>query len=299
MYAGQEQFLAGTTSFIRDSLEAEDPILVVVSALKVELLRAELGMDAKNVHFADMREVGGNPARIIPAWRDFVTDRGGKGNGLRGIGEPIHPDRLPAELVECQRHESLLNLAFADTPAFWLMCPYDIEQLGADVIDEARRSHPHIATQNARSRSDRYRGLDAVAAPFDDPLPEPASPFQRVPFEAASIADIRAFVVQSAAESQLGIDRAEDLALAVSEVAANSVRHGGGRGDLRVWQEDGTLICEIRDDGEMDQPLAGRERPDHEQVGGYGLWLANHLCDLVQIRSHPAGTVVRLHLRPS
>ena len=27
-----------------------------------------------------------------------------------------------------------------------------------------------------------------------------------------------------------------------------------------------------------------------------GLWLANQLCDLVQIRTLPAGTVVRLHM---
>ena len=35
----------------------------------------------------------------------------------------------------------------------------------------------------------------------------------------------------------------------------------------------------------------------HGQPGGYGLWLANQLCDLVQIRSLPAGTAVRLHMR--
>jgi anti-sigma regulatory factor (Ser/Thr protein kinase) len=243
-----------------------------------------------------MREVGSNPARIIPAWRDFVTDHGGE-RGLRGIGEPIGPERGPAELVECQRHESLLNLAFADTPSFWLMCPYDVEQLDASIIDEARRSHPHVAVGDVRKCSDHYRGLEAVAAPFDDPLPEPVGPVPRLPFEAASIAELRAFVVRVCEESRLGGDRAEDLALAVSEVAANSVRYGDGRGELRLWPEDGRLVCEIRDGGEMNEPLAGRERPDHEQVGGYGLWLANHLCDLVQIRSYSTGTVVRLHVR--
>jgi hypothetical protein len=32
-------------------------------------------------------------------------------------------------------------------------------------------------------------------------------------------------------------------------------------------------------------------------VGGFGVWLANQVCDLVQIRSVAAGTVVRLHMR--
>ena len=44
------------------------------------------------------------------------------------------------------------------------------------------------------------------------------------------------------------------------------------------------------------EPLVGRERPAGP-AGGYGLWLANQLCDLVQVRSFPAGSVVRLHMR--
>jgi MEDS: MEthanogen/methylotroph, DcmR Sensory domain len=44
---------------------------------------------------------------------------------LRGIGEPLFATRSADELVECQRHEALLNLAFQDAPGFWLLCPYD------------------------------------------------------------------------------------------------------------------------------------------------------------------------------
>lgn len=36
--------------------------------------------------------------------------------------------------------------------------------------------------------------------------------------------------------------------------------------------------------------------PTAEEIGGRGLWLVNHLCGLVQIRSSAGGTVVRLHL---
>ena len=54
----------------------------------------------------------------------------------RGIGEPISAARAADELVECQRHESLLNLAFPSAP-LWLLCPYDVETLPPDVLDEA------------------------------------------------------------------------------------------------------------------------------------------------------------------
>ena len=83
----------------------------------------------------------------------------------------------------------------------------------------------------------------------------------------------------------------------MNEVATNSLRHAAGAGVLRVWEEPHGLVCEVRDSGSFDVPLAGRERPVPGQLGGYGLWLANQLCDLVQIRSLPAGTVVRLHMR--
>jgi hypothetical protein len=31
-------------------------------------------------------------------------------------------------------------------------------------------------------------------------------------------------------------------------------------------------------------------------VGGLGLWLARYFSDLVEVRTDPAGTIVRLHL---
>jgi hypothetical protein len=52
----------------------------------------------------------------------------------------------------------------------------------------------------------------------------------------------------------------------------------------------------VQDGGRYDLPLADRVRPGSEAHASRGLWLANHLCDLVQIRSNPKGTTVRLHM---
>jgi anti-sigma regulatory factor (Ser/Thr protein kinase) len=90
--------------------------------------------------------------------------------------------------------------------------------------------------------------------------------------------------------------RTTDLVLAVDEVATNSLRHGGGRGTLQIWREDGAVVCEVRDAGRIQDPMAGRERPALDRDGGRGLWMVNQLCDLVQLRTLPAGAVVRLHL---
>jgi hypothetical protein len=171
LYAGEDEFVETTSPFVRDGVEAHESVLVVISARKIGLLREALGDAAAEVQFADMAEVGTNPARIIPAWREFVDRRSG-GCPVRGIGEPIWAARGAAELVECQRHESLLNLAFADTPSFWLVCPYDASTLGSGVLDEAHRSHPFVLG-GSRQESTTYRGLEAIAAPFAEPLPEP------------------------------------------------------------------------------------------------------------------------------
>ncbi len=56
------------------------------------------------------------------------------------------------------------------------------------------------------------------------------------------------------------------------------------------------VICEVRDLGVIRQPLAGRVKPDPTEPAGFGLWLANQMCDLVQMRTSPAGSSVRLHI---
>src|SRR4051794_40859960 len=134
LYGAEREFLDGTLDFITEGLEADEPVLVVLAAAKIDALRSELGADADRVQFADMAKVGANPARIIPAWRDFADRCEADGLPFRGIGEPIWADRTADELVECQRHEALLNLAFADTPSFRLLCPYDTVHLGPDVL---------------------------------------------------------------------------------------------------------------------------------------------------------------------
>src|SRR5688572_22441559 len=104
MYAGQDEFLHGTVAFINEGLRAGEPTLVVVSGVTMALMSVELGRDAANVQFAEMSEVGSNPARIIAVWQDFLAARSADGAPVRGSGEPIGPDRGPAELIECQRH---------------------------------------------------------------------------------------------------------------------------------------------------------------------------------------------------
>jgi anti-sigma regulatory factor (Ser/Thr protein kinase) len=287
------EFLSGTLSFIRRAVSAGDPVLVVVNAAKIDLLRHQLGTEAGHVAFADMADVGGNPARIIALWQTFVQGNTGAAQ-LCGIGEPIDPERSPVELAECQLHEALLNVAFDAATPLWLLCPYDLEALAADVIDEAQRAHPFVAHGDQRRASSAFEPID-LAAPFDRPLPPPGAGTAFMSFGSGDLRRLRAFVASHAERAGLGNEAATGVVLAVSEVASNSIRHGGGRGELRIWTEGRMLVCEVSDAGSITSPLVGRERPAPDAAGGAGLWLANQLCDLVQISSSARGTAVRVH----
>jgi anti-sigma regulatory factor (Ser/Thr protein kinase) len=295
-YAGAGDFAARTAGFVRQGVAAGEPVLVMVTADKIELLKADLGEVADRVTFVDMGEAGRNPGRIISAWADFAAGHLAEGRTLRGIGEPIWAGRSPDELVECQHHESLLNLAFGDADGFRLLCPYDTTALPRDVIDEARRSHPLILEGQALRECGRYRDPDS-AGPSARPLPPPRGPSQEMVFQQADLKRVRTFASEIAADAGLPAERTDDLVIAVNEAATNSVRHGGGGGVFRIWRDPGEIVCEIRDAGRIDQPLVGRRRPERGAPGGHGLWIANQMCDLVQVRARRGGTVVRLRMR--
>jgi anti-sigma regulatory factor (Ser/Thr protein kinase) len=297
LYDGLDGFVAGTLPFLREGIEAREPMLVAVPGPRLDALRAALGEDAGSVQFVDMEQLGRNPGRIIPAWRDFIAANRRDGEPVRGIGEPVWAGRGSEELVECQLHESLLNVAFADERDFRLLCPYDRSLLDSGVLHEACRSHPSVVDGGERRASSAYRDGDELLAPFATTLAPPGAPAEVLAYDRESVRDVRQLVAARGARTGLEGARAADLVLAVDEVAANSVRHGGGNGVLRVWEDGETLICEVTDRGHVADPLAGRQRPRPEQPHGWGLYIAHQLCDLVQLRTDERGTVVRLHMR--
>jgi anti-sigma regulatory factor (Ser/Thr protein kinase) len=298
LYSGERDFLEGTLAFIEEGLATGEPTLVVLGAAKIDALRHALGPLAAGVQFADMAAVGANPARIIPAWRDFV-DRRGASEPCRGIGEPIWAERGPAELVECQRHEALLNVAFAGTRSFRLLCPYDLDALSTDVLEEAHRSHPLLHGRGEVQASEAYAEEDLPSRPYCLPLAAPVGPVERLAFgRAGGLGGVRRLAGDQLAGAGFPTARIPDIVVAINELASNSVRHGGGAGELACWREGRTLLFEVTDKGCIADRLADRRRPRADQERGYGLWLVNQVCDLVQIRSGPEGSVVRVHVHP-
>ena len=124
---------------------------------------------------------------------------------------------------------------------------------------------------------------------FGDDLAEPAGPVAGIVLPAGP-AEIAAFVGRHAAEVGLDAERARALSLAVRETSASAMPGCL----LWIWTEPGALICEVADPEPVDDPMAGRVRPRGGEPDPRGLWLANQTCDLVQVRSTPKGSRVRI-----
>lgn len=295
LYADDEEYLAGTIPFVLQGVERGEPVLVALPVARLDVLRPHLAHVAGDgLRFATMEDIGRNPAWIIPAWTDFVAPHAAAGRAVRGIGEPVWAARTADELVECARHEALLNLAFADTAGFTLLCPYDTSVLDTAVLHEAHRNHPHICHTGEMSSSDHYQ--PEIPPLLDSTLPPIPDGTEMLEFGAATLSPIRSLTAARAAEAGLSEARVADLVVALSEAMTNTVRHAGGTGTLALWREGDRFLCEVRDPGRITDPLAGRVRPDPLQADGRGVWLMNQLCDLVQLRALPDGQAVRLHM---
>jgi len=292
IYAGADEYLAGAVPFLWAALEAEEPVLAAVGCERAELLMRELGGDARWVQFAAIEEVGRNPAAIVSLWRNFVDENGGE--AVRGISEPVWGERSPAAIEECHRQESLLPLVFADDPDFALLCAFDAVSLPGDTGERVAATHRCV---QRRGQTEKSAALDSARDFFAGELPAPSPAAEPFSFGLTELIGLRERVAAAGAEAGLEPREVADLVTAASELAANSVMHGGGSGTLRLWRENGMLLTEVEDGGLIEDPLVGRLRPAVAQEGGRGLWLANQLCDLVQIRSGERGTVVRLHVR--
>jgi anti-sigma regulatory factor (Ser/Thr protein kinase) len=291
-YRTPDEYASTVAGFLLDGLAAGEPAFAAVPSAQASIVRDALGSCARHVEFADMTRMGRNPAWIIPRVRAFTGRHAGQ--HVRYVGEPIWASRSPAELREATRHEALINLAFAAADAE-ILCPYDIAGLHPAVIADARRTHPLLLSDGRQEASPGY------AVPFQFPsscsLPLPAPPHDAMSHTyRANLSEVRALVFKHARDAGLTEARANDLVLAVSEVAANTLRHTQSHGTLNIWHDQDEIVCEVHDEGLITDPLAGRRMPAPDASGGHGLWLVHQVCDLVELRSDSSGTTVRMHM---
>ena len=288
-YAGPDHFVPAASAVIRGALDSDERVLVLASGGKLRGLQDALGADADEVTFLATDEHARNPARVAQLLDTFHG--GADGRASLGVND-TEPGRTSAVTLETRFADCALNLAAVRSWAVSLLCLFDLTGLDEDARHAMRRGHGVVRGSDTNTNTDFEPEL-AQQLYGTLPGPAPASA-RRTVIGDGGLARARAFVRKAADGYRVRPERVDDLVLAVNEIVTNSLRYGGGTARVAVWFEDGAVVCEVRDRGFITNPLTGRFAPAAAASSGRGVWLAHNLCDLVQLRSSPAGTVVRM-----
>ena len=292
-YRTPAEFTAGVLPYVEAAVAAGEPVMVASQGRNLQLLRTQLDGLGERVAFADLTSIGPNPGRLL-GWLRQVSGQH-HGQPVRYVHEAVWSSRGPEEVGEVIRHEGLINQIVTSWRVS-VLCPYDLA-LGPDVIASAECTHPELIRGGHHEASHSYDPQLPFPAEYDRPLGDPP-PDAAVLAYRDDLARVRAFTARHACQAGLPDHRVRDLVIAVAELAANTLVHTSSAGTLGIWATTNEIICQVHDSGRIEDPLTGRLRPDPADVdGGRGLWVANQLCDLVEIRTGRGGTQVRLHMR--
>jgi anti-sigma regulatory factor (Ser/Thr protein kinase) len=287
-YRGDGEYLAATVSFVMAGIAAGEPVAVAVPAARIALLRGELGADG--VHLVDLSTVGRNPGWILPGvlreFADQYPDR-----PVRIVQEPIWHERGADEYPACVRHEALVNRSFAGQ-AVTVLCPYDAARLDPAVLADAARTHPLLIEHGTTRDSGRY-APDAVLAASNTTLPAPANAEMCV-VDAAALPRLRRVTTEFGLRQGLSEDRTDDLVLTLTELATNSIEHAHCAATVLLGRRDDHVVCQVRDNGHISDPLAGRHPVPPVAERGRGLLMVNHLADLVRVYTVPGRTITEV-----
>jgi anti-sigma regulatory factor (Ser/Thr protein kinase) len=296
LYASDETFHAAALPFLTKGLDAGDSVLVVAPEPAADGLRRALGPAAGAIAFRDAPHWYSQPTRTIAAYSAYIADH--PGTRIRVLAEPGWPHGTSAEVAEWTRYESIVNQAFAPVDAS-VLCLYDQRTTARDVLDGVLRTHPELLRETGPHANDAYLDPSTVYAEVDQaPLPPVPAHARSLPVDGIDLGALRAFVGDHAERHGISSARLHDLLVATTEVATNAIRHGLPPVTCRTWADGGDLVVDITDAGHwVPEDLAGFLPPDLTERVGFGLWGVRMLCPLVQLRTGPEGTHVRLRVR--
>lgn len=136
------------------------------------------------------------------------------------------------------------------------------------------------------------------ASPPADALETAPPPGQPVAldqsFDGDGLYRLRAAVAAHAADLGADEDTQFHLLIIAGELAANAVRHGGGRGRLRLWLGPDSLHCQVSDGGPgiRDADTVGTAPAPAGAPGGRGMWIVRRLAARIRIDNTPHGATV-------
>ena len=304
IYSSRREFLDFAVPFVEDAARSGEPALVAVEEPNLEGMRAALGAPRPELTLVSVErwyETSARTREKFGRWVAQHTDGGHKhrrrinGRRVRVIAEPPWAVGHEARVRDWARHESVMNVAFAEHPVTFV-CTYDTRALPPEIVRHARSTHPELVDAGGSERNKHYEDPVEFCRRLNTSVRRPAGdPEAELTFGLADLPAMRRTIRSLAIEAGLPHERADELVLAVHEIATNAVVHGRSPASLRVWRADREIVFEVSDGGEgIKDALAGQLTPAAAGPGGRGLWLARLLADAVEI-SNGTGCKVAIH----
>jgi anti-sigma regulatory factor (Ser/Thr protein kinase) len=194
--------------------------------------------------------------------------------------------------------DAAVNVALADLPVR-VTCFFPELPLHLEILAGARRNHPLLLVDGQLQHNPEHRAPRDVLA--ERPAPAPVllgPPDIHLQFSAWQLHEVRRAVERALGVADFEPERAEDVVLAVNELATNAVEHGSPEAQLSLWSGPDGLVCEIDDSGSLRDPLPGLQAPHPAEPRGRGVWIARQLCDALHVWVDGHGTHVRLRATP-
>jgi anti-sigma regulatory factor (Ser/Thr protein kinase) len=194
--------------------------------------------------------------------------------------------------------DAAMNVALADLPVH-LTCFYPELPLHLEILDGAHRNHPLLLVDGQQRPNPGHLGPRAVLTARPAPAPVLLGPPDlRLEFSAWQLHEVRKYIERAMQAANYEIERAQDIVLAINEVATNAVEHGTPEARLSLWTGPDGLVCEIDDGGTLRDPLPGLQAPHPAEPRGRGIWIARQVCDTLHVWADDRGTHVRMHATP-
>ena len=294
-YRSTHELVEAAAPFLAAGVERGERVLAVLDRPKALAIAEALDERAAAVDFLAPEAWYRSPGLAVDGLHRQLGDVAG--GPVRAIGELRWTGGTAAERREWRRYEALLNLVFAGAGAR-VVCSYDLTTTPEDALATALATHPCTFGAGGVRPNPAFRDPAEVIRRLDVPL-DPPPPGHRVLEFVDQAADARKLVAAECRRCGLSAQRTDDVVLAAHELVTNAMRHGGGGGVLRIWTDGDAVVCQIEDrGGGIRDPLQGFLPPADAGRGGWGLWLARHLADLVEVRAGAGGSTVRLRARP-
>ncbi|MCM4084152.1 sensor histidine kinase [Paractinoplanes hotanensis] len=300
-----EELLPVLVPELRRSAGRYDEILLVVGKETRTLLAEHIGELDGALRWGDPSAFYQRLGFAYESFRRYLAEQHAAGRRVHVVAEPdltsgvdagMRADRAAAYLA----YEAFCNETYAPYGAA-VTCIWNQRHHPANVLDGVRATHRYLLTAAGRVPSPPYLGPERYLAERHDlPLQPPPADIDHevVLAEVAELSRLRAVLHSWTGEHHFTGEPADDVVVAVVEVAANGLRHGAAPVHVRAWHHKATFIVQCDDTAGRPIPAtAGYRRPQlaHAAPGGRGLWLARQLADVVIIDSARGRTSVRLH----